>query len=337
MDTSGKQFVVGLDIGYSNLKMTYGFSDEPKFTTEIFPASGVRENSSTFLRRSTPDVVSVSVDGEKWNVFGPGKSHERETNSGYTQTAIYKALFLGALAKIAKVTKTVDVLVTGLPASQAQDQAVVKPLTTLMEGIHKLDGGSEVLIRKVLVQSQGAGVINDVLNSIADPNRLFKSNILVMDPGYYSVDYVTYEKGQFNPRASGSSVEAVRSFISSINRMMKTELQTEPGDDTIEQAFREGDTSIHLYGNAHDLTPYIERAKKDVAPRLMSQMRNSMSYMETARVDEVLLAGGGASLYEAAAREAFPNARINISDEPVASNSRGFFFYGMGELEAVNG
>lgn len=337
MDTGKKMFVVGFDGGYSNTKMTYGWSDEDKITTEIFPATGVRESSATFLKRRNVDATTVNVDGEKWTVFGPGKAQEREINSGYTQTKIYKALYLGALAKIGKASKVIDVLVTGLPASQARNQAIVKPLIALMEGVHKIDDETEVIVRKVIVESQGSGVINDVLNSIDDPNRLFKSNILVVDPGYYSVDYVTYEKGNLNHRASNSSVEAMRSMITTINELMQNETGTEPGMDTIEEAFRAGDKNIYLYGKSYDLVPYIEKAKKIVYPRLLSQIRNSLSFMDIDRVDEVLIAGGGAELYEDAVREAYPSARINVSSEPVASNSRGFFFYGLGEVEPNNG
>lgn len=337
MKDAKKYFIAGYDGGYSNAKLTYGWSDQDKFVTEIFPATGIREQASTFLKRKNKDEVTVQVDGEKWAVFGPGKSQEREINSGYSKTPIYKALYLGALAKISKVTKEIDILVTGLPASQARNQAIVKPLIAMMQGVHKIDEDTEVVVRKVLVISQGSGVINDVLNSIDDPNRLFRSNILVVDPGYYSVDYVVYEKGNLNERASNSSVEAVRSLITTINELMRDEIQTEPGLDTIEEAFRANEKSIYLYGKEYDLIPYVEKAKKIVYPRLLSQVRNDLSFMSTDRVDEVLLAGGGANLYEGAVREAYPNARINISAEPVASNSRGFFFYGLGEVESQNG
>lgn len=332
MATGKKLFVAGYDGGYSNAKLTYGWSDEETFTTEIYPAAGNREDSTTFLKRKNRDEVTVVIDGEKWSVFGSGKSQERETNSGYSTTPIYKALYLGALAKMSKVTTEIDILVTGLPASQARNQDIVKPLIEMMQGVHRIDETTEVIVRKVLVISQGSGVINDVLNSIEDPNRLFRSNILVVDPGYYSVDYVVYEKGNLNERASNSSVEAVRSLITTINELMREEVKTEPGLDTIEEAFRNKENVIYLYGKEHDLIPYIEKAKKLVYPRLLSQIRNDLSFMSTDRVDEVLLAGGGAHLYEAAVCQAYPNARVNVSEEPVASNSRGFYYYGLGEL-----
>jgi plasmid segregation protein ParM len=334
MESGKRLFVAGYDGGYSNAKLTYGWNDEGTITTEIYPATGFREETSTFLKRNNRDEVIVHVDGEKWSVFGPGKSQEREINSGYTQTSIYKALYLGALEKMSKVTKKIDILVTGLPASQARNPAVVKPLIALMEGVHKVNEDTEVVVHKVMVIAQGSGVINDVLNSIDDPDRLFRSNILVVDPGYYSVDYVVYEKGNMNARASNSSVEAVRSLITKINELMRDEIKTEPGLDTIEEAFRAGEMKIYMFGKEYELVPYVEKAKKLVCPRLLSQVRNDLSYMENGRVDEILLAGGGAKFYEDAVREAYPNARINVSEEPVASNSRGFFYYGLGEVES---
>lgn len=94
MDTSGKKFVVGLDIGYSNLKVTYGFSDESKFTTEIFQPLGYGKTLRRFCAGALRTQSLLASMVKSGNVFGPGKSQERETNSGYTQTAIYKALFL---------------------------------------------------------------------------------------------------------------------------------------------------------------------------------------------------------------------------------------------------
>jgi hypothetical protein len=39
---SEKIVFAGYDSGYSNAKLTYGWSDEDKITTEIYPATGYR-------------------------------------------------------------------------------------------------------------------------------------------------------------------------------------------------------------------------------------------------------------------------------------------------------
>lgn len=44
--------------------------------------------------------------------------------------------------------------------------------------------------------------------------------------------------------------------------------------------------------------------------------------------DVVLLAGGGAEAYKAAAKELFPKSRIVMTGDPLIANAKGFWFCG---------
>ena len=94
-------------------------------------------------------------------------------------------------------------------------------------------------------------MINDVSNAINKQHRLYRINVLVVDPSDYRVDYEVYgmyEKGHLNERASNNSLETVRSMIVTIDKLMLNEFQTAPGLDTLEEAFCTGEAIICRYG-----------------------------------------------------------------------------------------
>jgi len=81
---------------------------------------------------------------------------------------------------------------------------------------------------------------------------------------------------------------------------------------------------VQLYGAPIELKSYVEAAAKRTATVALTALKQSLRG-ERRPVDVVLLAGGGAKVYEDATREAFPRARLEMSDNPVLANVRGFW------------
>lgn len=113
------QFVLGLDIGYSNLKMVMGHKGGEVRTVIMPVGAGPLELMPQQLTGGAGASIQVVIDGEKW-VAGvePDRLQgwERELHGDYPSTNPYRALFYAAL--LMSEQKEIDVLVTGLPVSQ---------------------------------------------------------------------------------------------------------------------------------------------------------------------------------------------------------------------------
>ena len=94
--------------------------------------------------------------------------------------------------------------------------------------------------------------------------------------------------------------------------------------DVLERAVRGGRDSVPLFGRPVKLAPYLDEAAKQTAPMALTAVRQSLRE-EQREVDLVLLAGGGATTYDEAARAAFPRALVAVPPEPVLANVRGFW------------
>ena len=123
-------YVVGQDIGYSNLKIAFGTSDG-EMTTVIRPAGAAPKEhfGSRFDGKKQDDFLHVNVDGQDF-VAGVSTDRaemwERSLHADYAKTDSYKALFHAGLLLTGQ--KEIDLLVTGLPVSQFQDEALREDL-----------------------------------------------------------------------------------------------------------------------------------------------------------------------------------------------------------------
>ena len=82
-----------------------------------------------------------------------------------------------------------------------------------------------------------------------------------------------------------------------------------------------------MFGQKVGLKEYLDRESFNVAQNALVQMRTSMRE-DGMDADVVLLAGGGAKAYMAAAKELFPKSRIVMTGDPLVANAKGFWFCG---------
>lgn len=330
-------YVLGLDIGYSNLKIAYGDASSTDPTTVLFPAGAAPvENMPHRLSGDEQDYRVVSVNGEKWAVGveqGRIQSRERELHSDYPKTPGYKALFYSALVSSGK--EEIDLVVTGLPVSQHLDPGRRNDLAQQLVGRHQVAAKHAVDVKAVKVLPQPAGAYMDLLSSFDEEklNLVENGRIVVIDPGYFSFDWVLIEQGELLTASSGTSTQAMSMILAEVNNLLREDYSESVGADRIERAIRGGQDSILVVGKSTTLKPYLQRAAERVAPQAIAALRKSMR-TDSAAVDLVLMTGGGASAYADAAREVFPRCEIVVPKEPVLANARGFFRFGAQEFAA---
>ncbi len=322
-------FVVGLDIGYSNVKMAYGHADQDQPTLMVRPAQAAPVTSLNGNIDLKDGEHYVYLNNEQWVGFvNPGRSGvKRELHADYPSTDTYRALFNASISEVcADGRSEIDHLITGLPVKQARNAELVERLTAQLTGTHQVSPKREIKVKKVTVLPQPVGTLNYIYATHPNPEILEESVLLVLDPGFFSVDWVVFRRGDIVRDSSDSSMEAMSALLDAINvEIAKDFGGNGPGRDKIEIAMQNGRNRVFLFGDEVDLGPFIEQASNVVAPKALLNMKQQMRFLDGEAVDFVLLGGGGGNCYKSAAQQVFPRSKTLTSDRPVISNAFGYW------------
>lgn len=331
-------YCVGLDIGYSNLKVQAGERGSP--SPFVLPAGAGPKNRLSRGLLGDSEYPEVLVDGTIW-VGGvePGQieASARELHEDYAGTDAYRALALSALSVIGR--DHVDHLVTGLPVDHYGSQSRRQRLQKMLTGQIRLNHHRQVYVHQVTVLPQPAGAFMDQLASLpaGDLRVLREGKVVVLDPGFYSVDWVILEGGNVRASSSGTSQQAMSTVLENAAKQICSEHgKGAVTPQKLESAIRQGRSSVLAFGQELDFRPYLDSVREDITHSALSSLRSRMRDQEDSAPDMVILTGGGARAYQRAAREAFPNSRLLLPDHPVTSNAKGFWEYAVEHAEAAH-
>lgn len=323
--------VVALDVGYSNLKVAHG----PRGAVprvHVRPAGAApAAHVDQAVRATATDLLTVDLDGRPW-IAGvePARMEgwNRPLHEDYAASEAYLALIRAGLALTGE--RFFDVLVTGLPVSQAGDTERVAALRQRLRGTHRLDaeGGHTVEVAEVKVVAQPVGALVDLVATAerALLDRVEEGVLLVIDAGFYSFDWALAVAGNLRRSSSGTSLEAMSVLLDRAARSLVKEYGGKPMPLLLEAAVRAGRTQWWQAGHAIDLGPVLARAAAETAPIAIEALRQALR-REDLTVDVILLSGGGGVLYGEALRQAFPTAWVVTPTDAVTANVRGFFRY----------
>jgi len=330
-------FVLGLDIGYSNLKLVFGDkSKEGAYESRILPVGAADASliQHQLIGSRNDNSVMVNIDGKNW-VAGVEpyrlQGWDRELHQEYPTTDNYKALFYAALLLTGQ--NVVHQVVTGLPVDQFKIKELNEKLIKLMEGEHQITPKRKVTVEKVTVVPQPAGAYIDSLYSFSDSgdeiikHAITEGKMVVIDPGFFSVDWVVLQNGEVRYKSSGTSLKAMSMLLEEMERLIKLDHGASPSVNELESYIREKKDKVLLLGQLIELKPYMQTASSSISKNALTPMKTTMRE-DGLNVDVVLLAGGGASSYEEAAKEIFPRSRVIVSQDSPLANARGFFHIG---------
>lgn len=321
-------YVLGLDIGYSNLKIAHGnIGQNPK--CQVVPSGAAPEDRIPQGIRISDQGVSVTLGHELWRV---GLSHAcfdqwvRSLHTDYTQTLAYGALYYGAMAMTGM--SEIDKVITGLPVSLWGDKKHAEALVSRLCGTHRIHEDKEVTVHSVEVIPQPLGAfLSAYWQANEDAKLLSEGRILVIDPGFYSVDWVVVEAGGLRKSGSGTSLNAMSVLLKETSRLIQDEKDGVITVERIEEVLRNGKSDTYLFGSSMDLRPYLERSAGSIAHLALEELRESIR-REVGSVDMVIIAGGGGNYFKPAIETLFGKSRIFIEKQPELANAKGFFFYG---------
>ena len=325
--------IVGQDIGYSNIKIAYGTAEQG-MKTAIRPAGAAPADrfGGRFDGKAQDDFLHVLVNDQPF-IAGVSSDRaemwERSLHADYSSTESYKALFHAGLLMTGMTE--IDVLVPGLPVSQFQDETRRKALEAQFTGKHKVTPKRTVEVKSVKVVAQPIGGLFDMLNQDdeAGDDAVIdeEARILVVDPGFFSLDWVLISDGEYHRRSSNTSLQASSVLLEQAGILIAQEYGAKPTVEALENAVRAGKTSILLMGQRVDFQPYLKRASQELSSVIANSIQKSLR-SEQMSPDIVVLTGGGADFFRETIQDAFPRLKVISPNEPVLSNARGFWLMG---------
>jgi plasmid segregation protein ParM len=319
--------ILGIDIGYSNLKIAFGGTGEsPK--THLRPAGAAPTDrfGARFDGKAHDDFLHVLVDGQEFVAgVSPDRAEmwSRSLHADYSTSSSYKALFHAGL--LLSGMARIDSLVTGLPVSQYLDEDRKKVVATLMQGTHQITPKRSVTVERVKIIPQPVGGLLDYISQ--ENEDVTDARVLVIDPGFFSVDWVVIANNDLHRQSSGTSLNASSIVLEEASRLIAKDHGAAVNTEALENVIRAGKTTVLVFGQRVEIAPYIEQAAKTVGPVVVESIQKSLR-TENKAADLVVLVGGGAMFFRDAVQAAFPRLSVITPKEPVFSNARGFWLMG---------
>jgi plasmid segregation protein ParM len=332
MDPFMKTAVFAIDVGYGNTKSAFRMGSD--IATQMFPSlaplavSNAVSGFATGLLK-TRKVAAIAVDGTSYEV-GPGVTLSsaygnagRTLSEDYCTTPNYAALLGGSL-HFAGITD-VEYLVLGLPVHTMKKYS--DQLRGEFTGTFDF-GHGEVHIGKVVVVPQPLGSL--VSFSEYHGDRFDRENAhLVIDVGYFTTDWVVANAFTMDDRRSGGAPGGASQIYQRIADLISNSEGDQLDDiERIDKCLRENKPLL-FYGKDIALDPYVEQSQA-VIMATVKEMQNKVG--RTADLRSIVLTGGGAALYEAVIRAAFPRVQIDVLEAPCFANVKGFLIVGEARL-----
>lgn len=335
--------VRAIDVGYGNVKFVLEHPDvSGKITCEIFPSrspvAGDKSLSAGVVQGR--DTVIIEVNGTEYEV-GKGVTKAQGTfdvtavlDKDYCLSDTYLARLRGALYYMMGVDKKagtkylngdrIAMLVLGLPVSTFKNRELPSKLKQKLIGTHALPDGRTVVVEDVLVIPQPLGAFYEY----AFEHNMFETmraqTNLIIDPGFFTFDWLLSDGLTIIDKRSDSVSRGMSDVITAIVEAAKKKhgwgAETAMLGRLLDEHFRDGKPFV-VYGQEIDIKEFLPSGKV-VINEAVSAMVNNVG--DGADIQNIILAGGGAGLYQSTIQEKFPRHKILVMENPVYSNVRGF-------------
>ena len=349
MTSELKKTVLSIDIGYGNTKAVWNHkktTSKPDTWTEICFRSvtpSVVVDTGTAL--SNLDRVIVHVGADSFYV-GPKATFDggmRALHPDYINTAEHEALLSGVWhymwKEIGQVSKSVDLLVLGLPVSGFQSNR--RRLQELGSKVHRVPVPQElrqrygkdyedVVAKKVMVLPQPMGSLRLASEHERDYD-LFDDGIvsMVIDVGYNTLDW-------FVADAMAPQFESCGSFAGGFSQVLKA-VSRQIGFDhgvgaqnfgLVERGLVSGEMN---FGFKKIPMQQYQLLTRKVADAAISDLLQQFDPQRSG-VSRIYLTGGGAAAYKDSLQARLPDHSIELMVDGVMANARGYFLSGMDSL-----
>lgn len=320
--------VRAVDVGYRNTKFTLGRAPDGALRTMLIPSLatpadlGADLGANVAARRNT---VLVTADGIRFEA-GPdvalamGLNENPVLHAQYTETPEHLALLRAAMHYMD--VSEIDLLVVGLPVARLATHKAA--LARKLIGVHPVGSGRTVLVKDVRVLPQPIGGFLYHVASQPDARELQRDTILIIDPGFLTVDWVVAQGLQPIGKRSGHHDSGVSAVLARMAAAISRDQRIDYKDlRALDHGVRTG--HFKLFGEPLDLASYLADASA-----VMNIAVNALvsSAGDARDIGAIVLVGGGASLFLPAIQRRYPRHAIHVVEDPVFANVRGFHIAG---------
>lgn len=320
---SKSPIIRSIDIGFGFTK--YNHLIDGKLVYDSFISLSPRSSkieSEAFSMLNDRDTVVVTVEGTDYEI-GPDSvlldtaDSARTLNDQYINTTQYKALFYGALAYMKE--DEIDLLVVGLPVSSFKGHN--QRLKELMTGKHKINSKTTVDVKNVLVVMQPMGALKYCLidDDLKDLD-IADSNNLIIDPGFLTFDFVMASGSKIIENKSDSPSGGVSRVLNAIAESISNKIGKKYDNyNAIDKGLRK--RKLRIAGKEEDLLEHIKNTKTIIESPII-HMKNIIG--DGGDIDNILIAGGGANIFEKTIKEFYPEHEIIKLPESNLINVKGY-------------
>lgn len=342
-----------IEVGYGTLSFTSGvIDDKPVITTfpsVVAPVSAGNDLSGGFSKR---DTIRVTVGNNTYEV-GPDahlltdRISSRVLNNAFIESDQYQALLKGALYMINQ--DVIDLLVLSLPVTNMHRAEELKGMVIGEREIN----GKKITIKNAWVLCQPLAGYMCYANQIGQErfNALKDVNVLSIDFGFSTVDWLTSRGLKINDRRSGAVNMGMSAVLEETQKSLKGAF---PHLDTIplhliDNSFWKNPGEIQISGRSYPFPICDGKLKggeetrirfdasaaiKSVSVSALQEVRNSVG--AGADINLVLVMGGPNEVYLDSVKKTFPEHEVIVVEEPITAVCRGMYYGGVQYAKAIS-
>ncbi|MCO4319916.1 hypothetical protein [Aliidiomarina quisquiliarum] len=342
--------VRAVEVGFGNTAVITGVRDDGSPRVLCFPSTVAkvdRNKSDLSAGLSSRNTKRVVVNNSEYEV-GPeahlatSSTSVSNRNAEYIYSTDYQALLQGAMSYIDE--DVIDLMVVGLPVnnwSKAED------LKKLVIGTHEIDGRKMTVKRCWCIPQPLGGLLYHGARLTKDEfNELSQSNVVSVDPGMLTFDWLVSRGLKLNNARSG----AVDLGMSNVLKRLSEEVEAvfrigRIPVELIDSAFWRHKNKLKLAGRTYpfpvckkddteagiefDFSPIIERETESAVTEMVNHVGSG------ADVELFILMGGAAEVFKGAIQRAYPNHKILLLENHLTAVCEGMFFGGIQYLKQV--
>lgn len=318
--------IVGIDVGYSHTKMV-----SETVAARFASICGNVERAEFSLNEQSPSarIVHIPDDGD-W-VIGEdalyiSRFRPRHEDRDWIVSPIYRRYYLTSLTELTTATYVEIEGVTGLPVTYfARDQ---QRLVEQLQGEFRVqrEGRSwqRFRVTRMTVIPQPFGtLLSEVLN---DAGRITNQSLAagrvgVVDVGGKTTGYLCVHNLAEIPAETTSIDIGCWEALTLIRDAVNARYPGLELDDHETALLVSNGAAVSYYGETRDVSDIVRQAVAPLAERVIAEA--TTLWNGGARLDAILVTGGGAALVGQALCRRFPHARI-VADSAFA-NARGYY------------
>jgi plasmid segregation protein ParM len=304
--------ITAIDVGYSHTKAAMDGR------RAMFPSilGEVQQAHLDLDLAERNGYIQIETDNGAWFVGEAALEQSglktRRQDRGWIETPEYQALLFTAITELSTATGITIELVTGLPVAYFADRGILKER---LAGVHSVKRagrrrGQRIEIGDMVILPQGlAAVLAEALDEkgVIRPGPVAEGLVGLVDVGGHTVNVATFKELREIARQTASIDAGMWGPLVEIGKRVNAAY---PGQELrgheIAEAVKRG--TIRHYGEERDISGIAQDVLRPFARQILAEA--SQVWGAAARLDVLLVAGGGAEIVGPALVAEFPHARI---------------------------